>query len=80
MGKLPPIERDAVSGSLTYETASRWLMFMAEEVDMDGDATLANSYRQRALSLMHARMPRGFLHDKNLEAEISKWMKKRDQA
>ena len=80
MGKLPEVERDAVSGSLTYETASRWLMFMAEEADFEGDSALANSYRQRAMSLMHTRMPRGYLHDKNLETEIKKWTKKKDQA
>jgi len=71
MGKLPDVERDALSGGLTYETASRWLMFMAEEVDFEGDAALADSYRQRAMAYM--RMPKGILHDKNLESEINKW-------
>ena len=75
MGKKPTVERDTVSGGLTYETASRWLMFMAEEADFAGDSDTAESYRQRAMAYM--RFPNGALHDRNLENEIKKWTKKR---
>lgn len=77
MGKKPTVERDTVSGGLTYESASRWLMFMAEEADFAGDSGSAESYRQRAMAYM--RFPNGSLHDKNLEKEIKKWRGKSNE-
>ena len=75
MGKTPNVERCPMDGKgITYESASRWLMFLAEEASFADEHDKADAYRQRAFAYM--RHPQGVLHDENLEKEIEKWNKK----
>ena len=71
--RVPMVERDAVAGALSYESAILWYLFLAEEADFDGDAGLCKDYLHRAESL--GRGPAGWIHDARLESAIKKWRK-----
>ena len=66
--RRPMVERDAVLGGLTFESAVLWYLFLADEADFDGDAELCKEYLSRAETL--GRGPVGWVHDKRLEEAI----------
>ena len=77
MGKIPTVERDSIeSMGITLQSAAKWYLFLAEEYEMLDDEARAKSYRQRGESLMNPPN-QGYVVDKYLEAEITKWTKKR---
>ena len=71
MNKVPPVERDLLTGGLTFESASRWCQFLAEEFDWQGNRSLSEYYKRRAQELSVA--PTGSLHDRRLEEAIKTW-------
>ena len=71
MNKVPPVERDLLTGGLTFESASRWCTFLAEEFDWQGNRSLSDFYKRRSEEL--SRAPRGSLHDNQLEKAIKQW-------
>ena len=77
MGKIPTVERDPIeSMGITLQSAAKWYLFLAEEYEMLDDEARAKSYRQRGESLMNPPN-QGYVVDKHLEVEITKWTKKR---
>lgn len=73
MNKVPPVERDLLTGGLTFESASRWCKFLSEEFDWQGNRSLSEYYKRRAQEL--SRAPTGSLHDRRLEEAIKAWKK-----
>lgn len=71
MNKVPPVERDILTGGLTMESASRWCQFLSEEHDWQGNRELSEYYKRRSQELSVA--PRGSLHDRRLEEAIKRW-------
>ena len=78
MNKVPPVERDILTGGLTMESASRWYQFLSEEFDWhdindvdEGNTSLSEYYERRSQELSVA--PRGSLHDRQLEKAIERW-------
>jgi len=71
VNKVPPVERDLLTGGLTFESASRWYNFLAEEFDWQGNRSLSEYYKRRSQEL--ARAPMGSLHDNQLEKAIKQW-------
>lgn len=71
MGRIPPVERCALTGGLTMESAALWYYFLAEEADFEGDIEKCKKVLQRAEDLTNA--PQGYIHSKYLEDEIKKW-------
>jgi hypothetical protein len=71
MGKIPAVERDALSDALTTKCAAVWYAFLAEEAYFNGDVATHDKYMSAAESL--SRSPQGFLHSQKLEKEIKKW-------
>jgi len=76
MNKVPPVERDLLTGGLTFESASRWCQFLSEEHYWEGNTSLSEYYKRRSEELI--RGPKGSLHDRRLEAAISKWRTNND--
>lgn len=77
MGKLPRVERDLMeSTGITIESAAKWYLFLAEEYEMLDDEAKARSYRQRGESLLNPPL-RGYIVNRHLEEEITKWTKKK---
>jgi len=64
MNKVPPVERDLLSGGLTMSCASLWYAFLADEHDWQGNRSLSEFYKRRAQELSVA--PTGSLHDRQL--------------
>ncbi len=73
MGRLPAIERDALSGALTTECAAMWYAFLAEEAYFDGDLGSHDEFLSKAQIL--SRSPQGYLHSQVLETAIKKLRK-----
>ena len=71
MNRVPFVERDAVMGGLTFESASLWYAFLAEEAYWRDDMTLAQGYKRRSQELKNS--PTGSLHDRRLEEAIKRW-------
>jgi len=71
MNKVPPVERDLLSGGLTMSCASLWYAFLADEHDWQGNRSLSEFYKRRAQELSVA--PTGSLHDRQLEEAIKQW-------
>ena len=71
MNKVPPVERDLLTGGLTFESASLWCQFLSEEFDWQGNGSLSEYYKQRSQELLRA--PMGSLHDRRLEEAIKAW-------
>lgn len=71
MNKVPPVERDMLTGGLTMESASRWYQFISEEYHWEGNTYLSEYYKRRSQELSVA--PRGSLHDRQLEKAIERW-------
>ena len=71
MNKVPPVERDLLTGGLTMSCASLWYNFLAEEFDWQGNRSLSEYYKRRAQELSVA--PSGSLHDRRLEEAIKTW-------
>ena len=78
MNKVPPVERDLLTGGLTFESASRWCQFLSEEFDWhdindvdEGNRSLSEYYKRRSQELLRA--PTGSLHDRRLEEAIKAW-------
>lgn len=69
--RKPMVERDAVLGGLTFESAVLWYLFLAEEADFDGDEVLCKDYLSCAETL--GRGPVGWVHDTRLEDAIKKF-------
>lgn len=69
--RRPFVERDATGGSLTFECAVLWYLFLADEADFEGDDELCKEYLKQAESL--GRGPVGSIHDKRLEDAIKKY-------
>jgi len=72
MGRVPAVERDALSGALTTECAAMWYAFLAEEAYFEGDLETHDDFMSTA-ELLRSRSPQGFLHSKKLEEAIKKW-------
>ena len=70
MGRTPAVERDALTGGLTMESATLWYYFLAEEADFEGDRDQCMNYLARAESLKQFK---GSVSDNNLENVIKKW-------
>ena len=71
MGRVPAVERDALSGALTTTCAAMWYAFLAEEAYFEGDVGTHDDFMSTAELL--SRSPQGFLHSKKLEEAIKKW-------
>ncbi len=71
MNKVPPVERDLLTGGLTMSCASLWYNFLAEEFYWQGNRSLSEYYKRRAQELSVA--PTGSLHDNQLEKVIKQW-------
>lgn len=76
MGRIPPVERDTLSGALTTKCAAVWYAFLAEEAYFNDDVATHDKYMVAAESL--GRGPQGFLQSKQLEEEMSKWLTMKD--
>lgn len=76
MNKVPHVERDLLTGGLTTTCASLWCTFLSEEHHWEGNIALSEYYKRRSEELI--RGPRGSLHDRRLEAAISKWRTNND--
>ena len=70
MGRIPPVERDALTGGLTMQSAAYWYFFLAEEADFEGNAGECQSYLSKAESLGQFQ---GSVIDNYLEEMIKKW-------
>lgn len=71
MNKIPLVERDAITGGLTFESASLWYKFLSDEHDWLGNRELSEYYKRRSEEL--SRGLRGSLHDRRLEEAIKRW-------
>lgn len=71
MNKVPPVERDLLTGGLTMACASLWCQFPSEEFDWQGNRSLSEYYKRRSQELSVA--PTGSLHDRRLEEAIKAW-------
>jgi len=71
MGRTPPIERCALTGGLTMESAALWYYFLAEEADFEGDLDKCKAFLQKADELSVA--PQGSIHSSELEELIRKY-------
>ena len=71
MGRIPAVERDALTGGLTHESAALWCYFLSEEADFDRDAKMAQGWLDLAERLSKA--PQGSIHSQQLEQQIKKW-------
>ena len=71
MNKIPPVERDILTGGLTTACASLWYAFLADEHDWQGNRSLSEYYKRRSQELLRA--PTGSLHDRRLEEAIKAW-------
>lgn len=74
MNRVPFVERDAVMGGLTFESASLWYAFLAEEAYWRDDMTLAQDYKRRSESLLGGL--KGSLHNSALEDAIQQWSRR----
>lgn len=74
MNKVPPVERDLLTGGLSIPCASLWYAFLSEEAYWRDDIDLANDYKSRSQSLSGGL--RGSTHDNTLEEAIKKWKRK----
>ena len=71
-GKIPPVERDSVTGCLSGENAYRWCCFLRDEADMIGDAMGYSVFSAMAETLNTHPAPAGF-YAKDLEEAIEAW-------
>ena len=71
MNKVPPVERDLLTGGLTMSCAELWCQFLSEEFDWQGNRSLSEYYKRRSQELSVA--PEGALHDRRLEEAIKAW-------
>jgi hypothetical protein len=73
MGKVPTVERDALTGGLMYASAIEWYRFLADEALFEqGDAAKSDYYISQAEAM--GRGPQGgVIQSKVLEEEIKKW-------
>ena len=71
MNKVPPVERDLLTGGLTMSCAGLWCQFLSEEFDWQGNRSLSEYYKRRSQEL--SRAPEGSLHDRRLEEAIKAW-------
>jgi hypothetical protein len=71
MNKVPHIERDVVSGGLTFDSARLWYAFLSEEAFWQDDMTTAQDYKSRSEGLLEGL--RGGLHNNALEEAINQW-------
>jgi hypothetical protein len=71
VNKVPPVERDSLTGGLTTACASLWYAFLSDEYDWQGNRSLSEYYKRRSQELSVA--PRGSLHDRQLEEAIKTW-------
>ncbi len=71
MQKVPPVERDLLTGGLTMSCASLWYAFLSDEHDWQGNTSLSEYYKRRSQELSVA--PSGSLHDRQLEEAIKTW-------
>ena len=71
MGRIPAIERDALSGALTTKCAAVWYAFLAEEAYFEGDMGTHDAFMVAAESL--SRSPQGSLYSKQLEEKIRRY-------
>lgn len=72
MGRLPAIERDALTGALTTKCAAVWYAFLAEEAYFEGDVVTHDEFMSRAEIL--GRGPQGYLQSKQLEDKIKSYV------
>ena len=71
MNKVPPVERDLLTGGLTMACAGLWCQFLSEEFYWQGNRSLSEYYKRRSQEL--SRAPTGSLHDRRLEEAIKAW-------
>jgi len=71
MNKIPPVEREILTGGLTMACAGLWCQFLSEEHNWQNDRGLSEYYERRSQELI--RSPRGALHDRRLEEAIKRW-------
>ena len=71
MNKIPPVERDILTGGLTTACAGLWCQFLSEEYDWEGNTSLSEYYERRSQEL--SRAPKGSIHDRRLEEAIKTW-------
>jgi hypothetical protein len=71
MNKVPPVERDILTGGLTTACAGLWCQFLSEEHHWEGNTALSEYYERRSQELIGG--PRGALHDRRLEEVIKRW-------
>lgn len=76
-GKIPSVQRNAIAGGLTGESAYQWALFLAENYLFDSnDPLLYDRFRSIAESLKPApnKPVVASFHCKDLEKEIVKWI------
>lgn len=76
MSRIPKVERDAISGGITIDTAIDWYTFLADEAYFEGDALKCSEYTAKAESLKGS--PQGYLRSVEIENAIRKWGRRRE--
>lgn len=71
MNKVPFVERDAILGGLTFDSAKLWYAFLSEEAYWRDDMTLAQDYKLRSEAILEGF--KGGINDNALEEAIQKW-------
>lgn len=78
MARRPKVERDPLTGGLTYQSAARWYRFLADEALFEeGDAFKSDRYLVAAGAMETG--PQGTVYSKTLEEAIAKWEKNDEQ-
>jgi len=73
MGKVPTVQRDALTGGLMYESAIEWYRFLADEALFEeGDAAKSDHYISQAEAMSHGPQG-GVINSRVLEEEIKRW-------
>jgi len=73
MGRVPKVERDALTGGLMYQSAVEWYRFLADEALFEqGDAAKSDHYISQAEAMSQGPQG-GVIRSRVLEEEIKKW-------
>jgi len=73
MGRVPAVERDALTGGLMYRSAVEWYRFLADEALFEeGDVIMSEHYISQAEAMSQGPQG-GVILSKLLEEEIKKW-------
>jgi len=73
MGRVPNVERDALTGGLMYRSAIEWCRFLADEALFEeGDVIMSEHYISQAEAMSQGPQG-GVILSKLLEEEIKKW-------